>query len=170
MSARVVAIAIDGVLVIPTQIVALILVGNLLVPLDATSGDGIDGVWVIGAVAALAAILAPVVYFAVLHTSRWQATVGKKLLGMVLVRHSSGAPVRSGRTLARAVVFMLTVYVTSAIAFTVYLFVGGTTLILFGLVVTLVGMAFIAPATVRSDHRCLHDLLADTVVVDDPRR
>ena len=167
--ARVAAIAVDGVVLIPTQIIGLIIAGNLILAVDDPQ-TSLDALGVVGAVVAVVAAFLPTIYFTVAHASPWQATLGKRLFRMAVVVQPDGRHVGLGRSFARAVVFAATIYTGGAAAAIVFQLLGDTTLLLFLLTILFVAGLFLVPAIARPDGRCLHDLMAGTLVIDDPRR
>ena len=167
--ARVAAIAIDGVLLIPTQIVALIIAGNLILTFD-DADTSLDAAAIVGSVVVVIAAFVPTLYFAAMHASRWQATVGKRLMRMAVVHGDGGEALGPGRSFVRAVVFSATVYAGGALAAALFTVLGDTTVALFVLMLVFVAGLFLVPAIARPDHRCFHDLAIDSCVIDDPRR
>jgi uncharacterized RDD family membrane protein YckC len=106
---------------------------------EEAAGDAFDQA--AGAVAVVAAIVVPLVYFTALE-GVFGATLGKRLLGLRVIR-ADGSPTSVARAFVRAIGRVLSI----AIGF--------------------LGYAF---ALASERRQTLHDLLADTVVVDNPRR
>jgi uncharacterized RDD family membrane protein YckC len=113
-------------------------------------------------------LTAPVVlYFAVLEASPWQATIGKRALGLT-VTSWDGARLPVARALVREGVRFLPWEISHALVWQVALTQGGRTFppwiaAGFGLVYLLV-FAYLVTLFVGSTHRTLYDRLAGSVV------
>lgn len=167
--ARVAAISVDGVLLIPTQILGFIAAGNLILAADDPEFSfGITAL--LGSIVAVLAVLTPTAYFTIVYATRWQASVGKRAMRAAVVEQDGGAPIGLGRSFVRAVLFAATVYAGGSIGAIGSMLIGSTPTSLFVMILLAVAGLFLVPAIARPDGRCLHDLMAGTRVIADPRR
>lgn len=122
------------------------------------------------AIAFLSLTLPVILYFAIAESSRWQATLGKRLLG-VRVETLTGGRVALGRSLARSTIKFL----PWEIAHTAIWHVPGQPFVsmpapinFLGYGVALAGAAVYAAAVFRGRGRTPYDLVAGTIVVAVP--
>jgi len=132
-----------------------------------SQGDKLRG----HAIAFLSLTLPVVLYFAITESSRWQATIGKRVLGL-RVQTVSGARVPFGRSLARSTFKFL----PWEIAHTAIWHVPGQPFVsmpapinFLGYAVALAGAGAFAVAVFRGRGRTPYDLVAGTMVVEIPR-
>lgn len=103
----------------------------------------------------------PVVYGSLSTSSTMQATPGKSIMKLAVVRATSGQPLDGYYAALRAVVLWLSLFSGYILAFIGI--PGGL------LLVPLVPAVLLGVALSRSDRRSLHDQFADTRVIYDPR-
>jgi uncharacterized RDD family membrane protein YckC len=122
-------------------------------------------------IAFLSLTLPVILYFAIAESSRWQATVGKRTLGL-RVQTVTGAQVGLGRSLARSAIKFL----PWEIAHTAIWHVPGQPFVsmpapinFLGYAVALAGAGVFAAAVFRGRGRTPYDLVAGTMVVEGPR-
>jgi uncharacterized RDD family membrane protein YckC len=122
------------------------------------------------AIAFLSLTLPVVLYFAIAESSRWQATFGKRALGL-RVQTVTGARVGLGRSLARSAIKFL----PWEIAHTAIWHVPGKPFVsmpapinFLGYAVALAGAGIFAAAVFRGRGRTPYDLFAGTMVVEVP--
>ena len=132
-----------------------------------SQGDKLRG----HAIAFLSLTLPVVLYFAITESSRWQATIGKRVLGL-RVQTVSGARVPVGRSLARSTFKFL----PWEIAHTAIWHVPGQPFVsmpapinFLGYAVALAGAGAFAVAVFRGRGRTPYDLVSGTMVVEIPR-
>jgi uncharacterized RDD family membrane protein YckC len=119
-------------------------------------------------IAFLSLTLPVILYFAIAESSRWQATVGKRALGL-RVQTVTGARVGLGRSLARSAIKFL----PWEVAHTAIWHVPGQPFVsmpapinFLGYAVALAGAGVFAAAVFRGRGRTPYDLVAGTMVVE----
>jgi uncharacterized RDD family membrane protein YckC len=123
------------------------------------------------AIAFFSLTLPVILYFAIAESSRWQATVGKRVLGL-RVHTVTSAQVSLGRSLARSTIKFL----PWEIAHTAIWHVPGQPFVsmpapinFLGYAVALAGAGVFVAAVFRGRGRTPYDLVAGTMVVEVPR-
>lgn len=106
-------------------------------------------------------------YHAVPTSRRWQGTLGKRIVGIAVVRAGTGEAVGFWRATGRVISYWVAALIMA-------LFVGGLDFVVPGLGTLLFLGSYPAVmlgfAARRSDRRSLHDIVCGTRVIDDPRR
>ena len=167
---RVVAGLIDAMILIVGLLtfayLAALQVAFIVMLILGVSGASVDGLSVFLLVIISTALLfgvLPIVYASVSTASSRQATPGKVIMNLAVVRSSTGEALSPGSAVLRAVSFWLPVY--GALIILSSAAVPGAILAVLLSVAILLGVAIS-----RVDRRSIHDLVADTRVIADPRR
>jgi len=144
--------------VLQVAIIAMLILG--------VSGASVDGLSIF-LLAVISTVLLfgvlPIVYGSVSAASSRQATPGKMIMELAVVRASTGEALSPGRAVLRAVSFWLPVYGA--------LIVLSSAAVLGAILAVLLSVAIMLGVAIsRDDRRSIHDLVADSSVIADPRR
>lgn len=145
------------------------LVAGLVAWVLSTAGIRLDDPYLADAVAFITLVAPSAITFGLFESSRWQATPGKRRLGLVVV-DAGGSRISRSRALARSAVKFLPWQMGHTAVF--HLAAGSAAVgwILLSMGAQLIVAVSVVTMAVRPDHRAIHDLVARTHVVDREER